>query len=212
MLKWLSMLWGTGHLYGYHPKPSKSWVVVKPRFYEKAKEMFPDLQVTDMGDKYLGFYIGREYGKDKLVEEKVQEWIKDLEQLSDIAKREPQVAYSAYMYGWTLQEVELCIITPDISTHLKKLEYKICETMRHSYLPCWTEPSAVPINVARYSHFQQEKAALVYTISPTKNISSHAEQQKDLQKIYSQETENCTNTNDQCQISTRRNVKKSAKS
>ena len=35
-------------------------------------------------------------------------------------------------------------------------------------------------------HFQQEKAALVYTISlnlPTKNISSHAEQQQDLQKL-----------------------------
>ena len=128
MLKWWSMLCETGPLYGYHPKPSKSWVIVKPQFYEKAKEMFPDLQVTDMGHKYLGSYIGREEGKDKFVEEKVQEWIKDVEQLSDIAKREPQIAYSAYIYGLSKRWNYVCRTTPDISTHLKKLEYKICET------------------------------------------------------------------------------------
>ena len=111
MLKWWSMLCETGPLYGYHPKPSKSWVIVKPQFYEKAKEMFPDLQVTDMGHKYLGSYIGREEGKDKFVEEKVQEWIKDVEQLSDIAKREPQVAYSAYIYGLSKRWNYVCRTT-----------------------------------------------------------------------------------------------------
>ena len=194
MLKWLSMLCEKGPLYGYHPKPSKSWVIVKPQLYDKAKEMFPSLQVTDMGHKYLGSYIGRGEGKAKFVEEKGQEWIKDVEQLSDIAKREPQV-YSACIYGISKRCNYECRTTPDISIHLKKLEYKISE----KFIPaCWTEPSAVPRNVARYLHFQQEEAALEYTISlnlPTKNISSHATERL-AETIYSQETEYCINAND----------------
>ena len=82
MLKWWSMLCETGPLYGYLPKHLKSWVIVKPQFYEKSKEMFPDIQVTSMGHKYWGSCIGREERKDKFVEGKAQELIKDVEQLS----------------------------------------------------------------------------------------------------------------------------------
>ena len=75
------------------------------QFYEKAKEMFSDLQVTDMGHKYLGFYFGRKQGKDKFVEEKFQEWMKDVEQLSDIKKR--TTGSILLLHLWTLQVVEL---------------------------------------------------------------------------------------------------------
>ena len=78
--------------------------------------MFPNLQVTDMGHKYLGSYIGSEEGNDKFVREKVQKWIKDVDQLSNnknIDKRETQVAYSAYIYGLSKRWNYVCRTTPD---------------------------------------------------------------------------------------------------
>ena len=52
-----------------------------------------------MGHKYLGSYIGTDEGKNMFVEDKVKEWITDIEDISKIAAREPQVAFIAYIYG-----------------------------------------------------------------------------------------------------------------
>ena len=54
--------------------------------------MFPELRpekITSIGHKYLGSYIGTEEGKTLFVEEKVEEWIKEIKDLSEIAMREP---------------------------------------------------------------------------------------------------------------------------
>ena len=96
-------------LFYYHPKPSKSWIIVKPQYLDEAKRMFPDLNITDSGRKYLGSFIGTEEGKEKYVEEKIEEWATDIEELSEIASREPQVAYAAYIYIWPIKKVELCM-------------------------------------------------------------------------------------------------------
>ena len=61
--RWWSSLCEHGPLFGYHPKPSKTWIIAKPGKLEEAKAMFPGLQVTDVGHKYLGSYIGTDEGK-----------------------------------------------------------------------------------------------------------------------------------------------------
>ena len=38
-------------------------------------------------------------GKEKFVKEKIQEWEKDIIALTKIAEYEPQLAYTAYIYG-----------------------------------------------------------------------------------------------------------------
>ena len=43
---WWDALQRLGPSYGYYPKPSKSWLVVKEEHYEKAKEMLKDVQIT----------------------------------------------------------------------------------------------------------------------------------------------------------------------
>ena len=46
--------------YGYYPKPSKTWIVVKtPEMFEKARELFGNrVNVTTEGRQYLGAALG----------------------------------------------------------------------------------------------------------------------------------------------------------
>ncbi len=129
--KWWSILCETGPLFGYHPKPSKSWIIVKPKYRDKAKSMFPNLDITDIGHKYLGSYIGNEEGTADFMQHKLSEWMEDIVELSNIAIREPQVAYAAFIYGLSKRWNDVCRTTPGISSQLKKLEFKI----RESFIP-----------------------------------------------------------------------------
>ena len=61
------------------------------------------------------------------VEDKVNEWCTDLKQLSEIASREPQLAYSAFVYGLSKRRNYVCRTTPGISEKLKRLDYVIRE-------------------------------------------------------------------------------------
>ena len=126
--KWWTKLCKLGPTFGYHPKPSKSWVIVKPQYLEKARRLFPEVKVTDVGRKYLGSFIGTEEGKSKFVESKVKEWMTDIDDISKIAAREPQVAYAAFTYGLSKRWNYVCRTTPNIAEQLKHLEFKIQET------------------------------------------------------------------------------------
>ena len=53
--------------------------------------MFPGINVTDQGYKYLGSYIGSEAGQAQYVNTLVNEWIEDVNALAKIAKTEPRV-------------------------------------------------------------------------------------------------------------------------
>ena len=78
----------------YGDVASKTWLIVKPEFLEKAKLLFgdSDINITDQGHKYLGSYIGCEGGKAVFVKSQVDEWISNVNALAKIAKTEPQLA------------------------------------------------------------------------------------------------------------------------
>ena len=71
--EWWQDLCTKGPMFGYFPKPSKTWVIVKPEFEEEAKRAFPSLKVTSIGQRYLGSFIGTNEGMLDFVEEKVNE-------------------------------------------------------------------------------------------------------------------------------------------
>ena len=77
ILEWWSEIQTRGPIFGYFPKPSKTWLIVKPEYLERAKELFADsdINITDQGHKYLGSYIGSDGGKAEFVKSQVEEWI-----------------------------------------------------------------------------------------------------------------------------------------
>ena len=63
-----------------------------------AQEIFKDTGITiDVeGEKHLGAVIGSQAFKEKYVKKKVENWIRNVEQLAAIAKDEPHLAHNAF--------------------------------------------------------------------------------------------------------------------
>ena len=108
ILKWWEVLKVIGPLFGYFPKPSKTHLIVKdPSLVARAQELFlgEGVQITAEGERHIGAALGSENFRKAYVEEKVDKWIKDVQELASIAKEEPQSALSAYNSGlsqrWT---------------------------------------------------------------------------------------------------------------
>ena len=96
--EWWDDLKRNGPLFGYYPEATKTWLIAKPAFEERARELFPDVNVTTEGRKFLGSFIGSAEATTAFVNSKIEEWEKDIVALAKIAEYEPQLAYSAYIY------------------------------------------------------------------------------------------------------------------
>ena len=89
------------------------------------------MQITFQGQRHLGAAIGSAEFKDLYVSQKVEMWIKDVEELAKIAIDEPQAAYSAYTksicHRWTYIQRTIS----DTSQLFTPLE----ECIRDSFIP-----------------------------------------------------------------------------
>ena len=90
-----------GPRYGYYPNASKTYLLVKPAFYNTVKTIFQgtEVNITSSGQRYLGAALGTDSFKEEYVKSKVSSWVGELQNLCEIAKFEPQVAYSAFVFG-----------------------------------------------------------------------------------------------------------------
>ena len=122
---WWDTLQASGPVYGYFPKPSKTWLIVKEEYQEEAKSLFPDLNITTEGCRYLGSFIGTESGKTTFIQAKCVEWIEEIKGLASIAQHEPHLAYAAFVYGSSRRWSFLMRTTPDIAVNLQPIEDKI---------------------------------------------------------------------------------------
>ena len=118
-----------GPLMGFYPNASKTWLIVKPEHEERARALFPDINVTSEGRRCLGSFIGNEAATRKYVKDQIEEWKADINDLANIAETEPQLAYSAYVYGTSHRWQFLCRTTPHISEYLAELEDIIKEKL-----------------------------------------------------------------------------------
>ena len=134
LTKWWDEITSVGPSYGYFPKPSKSWLIVKPEYMDEAKELFSGrgVNITAQGhERYLGTPIGTRHFIEQVVKTKVESWIEELRELTELAKQEPQLAYSAYTFGLCKRWMYLMRTTPNISELLLPLE----QAIKHEFLP-----------------------------------------------------------------------------
>ena len=96
----MSVLTGIGPKFGYYPKQTKTWLVVKSYAPGKVESVFfgTKIKKTGEGSKYLGGLVGTPKFKDLLyITTKFNEWISQLELMTKIAAVEPQFACCAFI-------------------------------------------------------------------------------------------------------------------
>ena len=125
--KWWDKLSSIGPSYGYFVNLAKSWLVTKDDHLLTASDLFGDtnVNITSEGRSVLGSPIGKPSFIESFVNEKVQEWTNDIENLSMFADSQPHAAYSALTHGLTSKWNYLSRTTPDIDHLLQPLEDSI---------------------------------------------------------------------------------------
>lgn len=124
---WWKYLCEIGPSFGYFPNPNKSWLIVKSNFTNEAHAIFTDteIQVTNEGNRHLGAVIGSNEYKTLYVTRKVNDWIAQLNLLSEIGRIDPHSAYTAFVFGLKHKWTYLMRTIPDMSTFLEPLEIAI---------------------------------------------------------------------------------------
>ncbi|KAG0718946.1 hypothetical protein GWK47_051511 [Chionoecetes opilio] len=130
---WWTLVNDNGPIIGYTPNATKSVLIVKPEHYDNGVQLFngSGIIVTKDGQRHLGAVIGTEEFKEEYVGEKVSEWVKEVDVLSDMAKTEPHAAYSAFTHGLQQRWSFVKRTIPGISPLLRPLENSI----RNTFLP-----------------------------------------------------------------------------
>ena len=135
--EWWSNIEEHGPSFGYYPKASKSWLVVKEDKYEEALEVFNNtgINITTQGRKYLGGYVGTKEGAEEYVSELRDDWINQLKELTKIASSQPQAAYSAFVFGFQHKMTYFIRTIPHLCEILRPLD----EYITNYFLPAITE-------------------------------------------------------------------------
>ena len=134
MRRWWDELAAMGPKYGYHPKPSKTVLILKDQsLIIEAKRIFggTGIKLTTDGERHLGAVIGSDEFRKSYVKTKVSKWIEDVEQLSIIGREEPQAALSGYTKGLCHRWTFLQRTVPGISDLFEPLE----DVIAHKFIP-----------------------------------------------------------------------------
>ena len=139
--EWWLKLKEMGPAYGYYPNLSKTWLLVKEDQMETASEVFTEfgINITPTGQKHLGSALGSDQFFHGFVTAKIATCVSELLKLCEIAKTEPQVAYSALTHGLIGKWTYLMRTTPGISPLMSPLE----ETLRNNFIPIITGRKAI---------------------------------------------------------------------
>ena len=102
LYEWYNILVVEGKKYGYFVNGMKSWLIVKSeQIGELARSLFGDtVNITTEGKRHLGAVIGSEEYKKEYCDELVNNWVNELNVLSDFATTQPHAAYIAYTKGF----------------------------------------------------------------------------------------------------------------
>ena len=92
------------------------------------------MNVTSQGVRHLGAPLGDRHHMEQLVKDQVETWTADLRALSEAARIQPHLAYSALTHGTINKWVYLSRTVPDISALLQPLE----DMLRTTVLPALT--------------------------------------------------------------------------
>ena len=131
-----SQLTSIGPKYGYFPRASKSYFIVKEDQLPNATTLFDNsnINITVEGKRHLRAIVGSDSYKREYVDDLVKDWNSQLCMLSTVAESQPQAAYSAFVSGFKSKLSNFARTIPDISNLLIPIE----DTIRNRFIPAIT--------------------------------------------------------------------------
>ena len=122
-----------GPSYGYFPRASKTWLIVKAEKLDLAKRIFSgtQVQITSQGKKHLGASLGSSGFRENYLRQKIDNWIDSVERLSKIAVTQPHAAYAAFTHGLQARWSYVLRTIPDSRSIFESLE----EVIRLKFIP-----------------------------------------------------------------------------
>ena len=126
---WYKRLIEIGKRYGYFVKESKCWLIVKSQQLEnEAKKTFgKTVNISSEGMRHLGSVIGSENYREKYCGELVNNWVKQLKNLCDVAVTQPQAAYTAYAKGFKSKFTYYLRTIENIESYIEPVDTVISE-------------------------------------------------------------------------------------
>ena len=114
--------WGPD--FGYHQQADKTWIIVKPQHLKEAERIFKDtkIKITSDGRKHLGASIGSLSNRSQYINEKIDDWIREITLLSEIALFAPQEAYTCFTAGYKHKLSYYMRTIPNIGDALKRFD------------------------------------------------------------------------------------------
>ena len=99
--QWWDALSTLGPSFGYHPKASKTCLVIHPDDEEAAQAVFgaTGIIITTEGKWHLGGALGSVPFMEEYLKHKVDEWRMEVEKIAEVAGSQPQAAYAAFVHG-----------------------------------------------------------------------------------------------------------------
>ena len=151
---WYQTLNTEGKKYGYFVSGSKSWLILKSsNLFEEAQTVFSDcVNITIDGKRHIGAVIGSVNYKKEYCDELVQNWASQLKVLCEIAKSQPQAAYSAFTKGFRSKFTYFLRTIENFEDFTKPVD----DIIENTFLP-----SLFGLNTP--CHNPQTMEALVYT-------------------------------------------------
>ena len=137
---WWDQLNRNGPWYGYHPKTSKSWLLVKEAAAEEAKRLFngTGVQITTEGKRLLGAAIGTSDFEEKFTETIIYPQIQQVSRLANAAQTQLQAAHAAFTHGLIGKWTFLTRVSNSTAKHVQPLE----DVIRLRLIPSLTGRSA----------------------------------------------------------------------
>ena len=113
--------------FGYFVNADETWLMTKKNYYSKAEAVFvgTGVHITLEERPYLGAPIGTEEYNVSSMEDKVKEWVEELNLLVDIACSQPHAAYAAFTRSLTGRWIYLSRTVSNIAPALLPLELVI---------------------------------------------------------------------------------------
>eukprot|EP01024_Parvocaulis_polyphysoides_P048301 TRINITY_DN4596_c0_g1_i1.p2 TRINITY_DN4596_c0_g1~~TRINITY_DN4596_c0_g1_i1.p2 ORF type:complete len:250 (+),score=24.52 TRINITY_DN4596_c0_g1_i1:347-1096(+) len=121
--EWFSAIARIGPKFGYQPKPTKSYLVVKQEYHQEAEKIFENSGINIVrGRRYMGGFIGDCDEKEKYVQEKIDGWLESLRKLMVAAETEPQASLCALQKSLQREWTFLCRVVDDISQLFESIQ------------------------------------------------------------------------------------------